>query len=203
MIGPIVKAAILGMAAILSCLGATARADMVPITVSGSDGGQCLAFSVGRGLLATAAHCATARNYLLSDGTPAVLVRRAQFDNPYLNEFERTGEDVAILDTFAGGHQDRVVFASKRLNTEDRPAILLSNGVRVACPLYLDHGHSFELDCAVRDGWSGAPVIVRRWGRDVLAGLLSGRMAQNGVTTALVVPADRIRGLLREGRGLP
>lgn len=74
----------------------------------------------------------------------------------------------------------------------------LSNGVRVACPLYLDHGHSFELDCAVRDGWSGAPVIVRRWGRDVLAGLLSGRMAQNGVTTALVVPADRIRGLLRD-----
>lgn len=198
MIGSIAKAAILGMAAILSSLGCTARADMVPVMVSGSDGGQCLAFSVGRGLLATAAHCATARDYLLSDGTPAVLVRRAQFDNPYLNELERTGEDVAILDTFAGAPQDRVVFANKRLNTEDEPAILLSNGVRFACPLYLDHGHSFELGCAVRDGWSGAPVIVRRWGRDVLAGLLSGRMVHNGAETALVVPADRIRDLLRE-----
>lgn len=186
------------MAALLSSFAGSARADMVPVMVSGSDGGQCMAFSVGRGLLATAAHCATANDYLLSDGTPAILARRAQFDNPYLSELERTGEDVAILDTALGAHSKGVLFARKRLNIEDRPEILLSNGKRVFCPLYLDQGHSFQLDCAVKDGWSGAPIVVRRWGRDVVAGLLSGRMVQNGFETALVVPVDRIRSLLQD-----
>jgi hypothetical protein len=184
------------MAAFVSSCVVTARADMVPVVVSGSDGGQCLAFSVGPGLLATAAHCATARHYLLSDGRKATLVRRAQFDNPYLTELERTGEDVAILDTVPDHRKERIFFARKRLNSEDRPEILLSTGERVACPLYIDQGHSFQLDCTVQDGWSGAPVVVRRWGRDMLAGLLSGRIVQGGLDTALVVPVDRVHSLL-------
>lgn len=191
-------AAILVMAAFVSSCAVTARADMVPVILSGSDGGQCLAFSVGSGLLATAAHCATAPHYLLSDGRKATLVRRAQFDSPYLSELERTGEDVAILDTVPDQRTNAVLFVRKRLNSEDWPEILLSTGERVPCPLYLDQGHSFQLDCAVQDGWSGAPVIVRRWGRDMLAGLLSGRIVQRGLETALVVPAERVHRLLRE-----
>ena len=182
---------------LLGCLAAPAAGQTFEVESAG--GIVCAAFTVGPGIVATAAHCASEDQYAVLGGS-AWLVARGAFDEPGLTEGEQTAADVALLAT--GVPLPRPVRLARRTARlgevlEMAPPL---GGYR-SCAVAGRNGQAYDLYCEVEEGWSGSPVYVRGlFGRRLVIGMISGRVGDPGDGVAIMVHARSIQRLLQSAR---
>ena len=150
------------------------------------DGTECGAVDYAAGLVVTAAHCATADHYALSDGRTAYLLRRGNLVG-LSSDVAITENDVALLLPSRSGpavplDRGSIAIGSVLL-------VVPPDGQPVACPLDERRGIALLMNCQVESGWSGSPVYVRAGGQLRLVGLLSGYEDDRRVSWALHISA--------------
>jgi hypothetical protein len=168
--------------------------------IEGSDGTICSAFAYSKSLIATAAHCTLGSQNFSVMGEfyhgSASLHKSGQFENHYLNEDEKTGQDVSLLESDA-----LLPNALKRTKRDAKlgERLIISpagSGYRY-CTVLATYGEAYDLACEVEDGWSGAPVLINTiFGGQRVIGMISGRVGQPRDGIAVMVHVRALSKLL-------
>ncbi len=191
-------------------VSALSRSGVVVVDVRTANGLQCNGFLSGAGQVLTAAHC------LSGSGAPGSVTfadgsRVAAQPNGVNQAWSmasgdpqrQSGLDVGRMriSPVSGGPRPR--FLQREFQPGEMVELLAERGgVSRPCSVLGQTGSLVEVRCQVREGWSGAPILVRDGSTTCVAGLLSG-MGQGALSSIAVASHASVVSYVGDAALLP